>query len=358
MNDSDFTTEQMTDVNGTVMINDELYEVYCSCKPANPPSVMSKCYPTQIEIEFIKQFPGDVPEDKPLLDIRNLRRLLGTPEDFRIVDVQKHSYECVDGRSSNELMGTWGGDAGELMLVAATWEDMNENPLNKRQVGSLIKRYLEFMQPRYFYMNTDTRSLAWLEVEIGFDRRQYDVAWLDITRPPPELHDIISKTLLQPNATGSMLFKQMLTMPERYQIREGLVHDFIRALYAVLWDPANLQNAKIRYYILSAPEPRHESAWVDFHVGSTCALELKQAMFPPFSDGISVFVNHPQALRVRRNQTATYIQSMMGGMANLEDCRSNIQRKGKQWDQASRDAYKDLLAGLPHYSVTLHTDAG
>ena len=43
---------------------------------------------------------------------------------MRNVDINKAHFSCVDGRASDEVMGTWGGDAGELMLGLAVYEEL------------------------------------------------------------------------------------------------------------------------------------------------------------------------------------------------------------------------------------------
>ena len=344
----------MTDFQGRIVLQDELYDVTCTCRPANPPNVLESCNPTIIKIEFLGQFEGeDVDGNKPLLDAVNLRKLVGAPEDLRVVDLLSHGFSSVDGRSSDEVLGTWGGDAGELLLASAVWEEEKQYDLSVNDVKGLLVRYLTFMKQTWFYVHTDTKALAWVEREIGFDRERYDVNWLDITRPPREFQDALLDALTQVEGTGSLMFKHMLELPERYKIRKGLIETFIRALYLVLWDPEQPLNSRIKYYVLHAPGPRHESAWIEFAMGNRCFKENRVVMFPPFSDGISVFVHHAQALEIRRNQTATYVQSMMGGTGDLKEISEKIQSKGKDWDEVSKVASSDVLKGLPRYRVVV-----
>ena len=202
MNDSDFTQMYMTDFQGRILLEDELYDVTCTCRPANPPSVLEYCKPTEIRIEFLGQFEGeDVDGNKPLLDAVNLRKLVGAPEDLRVVDLLRHGFSSVDGRSSDEVLGTWGGDAGELLLACAVWEELKQTDLQVHDVKELIERYLTYMQQQWFYVHTDTKALAWVEREIGFDRERYNVNWLDITRPPMEFKDALLDALTQVEGT-------------------------------------------------------------------------------------------------------------------------------------------------------------
>jgi len=358
INDTEFTTKYMSDFKGRIVLNEETYDLTCTCKPANPVNEMESCAPTQITINLLKQFDGnEVDANRPVLDAKNLRRLIGSPENLRIVNVLKHSFSSVDGRSSDELLGTWGGDAGELLLVAATWEDDQGSDLTPDRLRDLILRYLTFMQQEFFYMHSDTRALAWIETEVGFDRYEHEVPWMDITRPPREFHGAILDALIDPKGQGSIMFKKMLEVPEQYKIRPQLVHDFIKVLHMVLWNPIEKLNAKIKYYILHSAEVRHESAWVDFEIGKRCDMEQRAVMFPPYSNDISIFVHHPQAVRIKRNQSATFVQSMIAGMGKAETLAEKLQKKGDDWDKATLHAVQDeLLAGLPHYRVVVSND--
>jgi hypothetical protein len=40
------------------------------------------------------------------------------PGPFQMVDVTRHTYECVDARGSGPMLGTPGGDLAELMACS------------------------------------------------------------------------------------------------------------------------------------------------------------------------------------------------------------------------------------------------
>ena len=71
-----------------------------------------------------------------------------------------------------------------------------------------------------------------------------------------------------------------------------------------MWDMENPLRRKIKYYILHTPKPggtHVETAWVDMKVDEVCDDEERTFLFPPYSDGVSIYVNHPQAQQVSPN---------------------------------------------------------
>ena len=142
-----------------------------------------------------------------------------------------------------------------------------------------------------------------------------------------------------------MMFKNILQIPERYKIRKELVETFIRALYLVLWDPEQPLNSRIKYYVLHAPGPRHESAWVEFAMGSRCHKEHRVAMFPPFSEGSRYsFITHRHWDQAQSSDVRSEYDGRAG---DIKDISERIQSKGKDWDEASKQSSMDVLKGLP-----------
>ncbi len=38
--------------------------------------------------------------------------------------MKSHYFSCVDGRSSDEILGIWGGDTGHTLLSLAVYEEL------------------------------------------------------------------------------------------------------------------------------------------------------------------------------------------------------------------------------------------
>jgi hypothetical protein len=345
--ETEYSKEHLKNLKGRFEIEDEVYDLMCTCLPSDPPSTFSTCYPREVKIESIGRFPGQpVSPDHPMLDAENLRRLLGAPEDLRMVEHSGYYWSAPDGRSSDEVLGTWGGDAGELFLKFAVWEDLSGQQLRPDQAKALILRFLRYDPRPYFYMHTDTIALAWAQDKVGA------TDWFDPTNPPPAMRASLLDVLVQPLALGSVLLQKIAKFPDLFGVRRQLLPMFVRALYEVLWDPEEKLNRKIRYYVLHSPGTRRESAWVEFDVGGSCLEEGRYPAFPPFSDGVSVFVHHPRAIEAHRNRTASILRSMTGGFLQVPAIQRELKIKGDEWRAAVEDEYGPL-AGLPKYRVTV-----
>ena len=190
-------------------------------------------------------------------------------------------------------------------------------------------------------MHTDTIALAWAQ-DRGRD---------GLTTRPTAARD----ARVAARRAGAAAGPRSAVAEDRVStssVRRQLLPMFVRALYEVLWDPEEKLNRKIRYYVLHSPGTRRESAWVEFDVGGSCLEEGRYPAFPPFSDGVSIFVHHPRAIEAHRNRTASILRSMTGGFLQVPAIQRELKIKGDEWRAAVEDEYGPL-AGLPKYRVTV-----
>ncbi|MEZ4410305.1 MAG: hypothetical protein R3A52_28070 [Polyangiales bacterium] len=64
---------------------------------------------------------------------------------------------CIDGRADTPVLGTPGGDAGELALSLSALEQELGRPLRAEWIASLFDRYVESFGR--FYVHTDRHTL-------------------------------------------------------------------------------------------------------------------------------------------------------------------------------------------------------
>eukprot|EP00750_Incisomonas_marina_P021727 INCI4652.1.p1 GENE.INCI4652.1~~INCI4652.1.p1 ORF type:complete len:308 (+),score=56.71 INCI4652.1:271-1194(+) len=255
--ENEYSVEHLTDLPGKISINGEVFDTSCTCRPNLPKDSTLQCIPHQVSIEPMAPFPGTRGRQHPNIDQAGLRALVGEPTTLRNVEVTKHHFSCCDGRSSDEILGTWGGDAGEIMLAIAVWEDLAGRNLTAGEVAKYVKYFLTYTKQEFVYIHTDTVAFGWLEQELG-------VIPLDITRPPSGLQDAILETLIRPEAIGCVHLRSLVTHSATYGVRRELVEMFLQAFHRTLWDTNNpTLGRKIVYYILSAPSTHREAAWVD-----------------------------------------------------------------------------------------------
>merc|ERR1711981_1044446 len=94
---------------GQIKLNKFVYKSICECvKPKNVSA--SPCRPTKkkIKMEDAGQ-AGGIAKDQ-------IRDAIGNPQDLHFVKAKDHHFSCLDSRTSGEMIGTPGGDAGEFIL--------------------------------------------------------------------------------------------------------------------------------------------------------------------------------------------------------------------------------------------------
>ena len=331
------------------VIDGEIYQPRCNCLPPLPADA-GKCYISKIQIQPLPPFPGKLSPGRRILDGNNLRKLIGDPSDLKVVSSTEHHYSCVDGRSSDELLGVWGGDMGILLLAMAVYDEKQletqGTPLTGAEVQRAVKRWLKYTKRKLFYMHTDTDALAYVEAKTGTE----DV---DITVPPEDKMDALLKHLMEPQGIGCEHIRNLLVFAQEYGVRPELVKLTLQYFYRTMWDPLAPEARKIRYYILHAPKLNGEyteSAWVQFETDTICAEEEKIVAFPPWSDGVSIFINHPQGRRLLMRDAGLFVKGRSGGTWDSNELIEMATEKYEKWARLTEEK-NDRLKGLPKFRV-------
>jgi hypothetical protein len=133
--ENDYSVQFLTDLPARVNLNGAVFDTSCTCRPNLPQDATRQCVPHQVTVTPEVPFPGDRDRHRPNIDAAGLRKLVGEPTTLRNVEITRHHFSCCDGRSSDEIIGTWGGDAGEMMLAIAVWEDLAGRNLTATEVA-------------------------------------------------------------------------------------------------------------------------------------------------------------------------------------------------------------------------------
>lgn len=215
---------------------------------------------------------------------------------------------CVDGRAEEGVVGSPGGDAGELLLLLAAAEGQGQ-AIDAEQVPALISDWIaEFGG---FYMHTDVEALAALGRSLAADPRfeaelaefvdesgELDLvdleAWL---RSPPEaIHEPLLAHLVDPDAVGCGHLRSMLRAPDDYAVRPALAGAVIVGFYRRLWTNPE----QVRFVVLRGEH--HERAILDLEVEPSLVHEVP--LIVPSNAHDQVFVIQPQAVAVLRTRAA------------------------------------------------------
>ena len=120
------------------------------------------CRATQIKVKLESQGEG--------LSEKDVRDLVGDPQNVRYARVLETGFHTVDGRLAPNvgILSTPGGDAGEFILALQIYSDLmaQGSYLKLDQVKNILREYLLYMTQPKFHMATDDQAILHLEKEI------------------------------------------------------------------------------------------------------------------------------------------------------------------------------------------------
>ena len=179
LDEEEWSQANLKGIEGRFLIDGEEYEPVCTCS-VPPPEHSQECYPRAVKITRKPNLGGELAPGRLVLDGLNLRKLVGDPADLRVVDVRKQYFSDIDGRSSEEALHVWGGEAGELLLALSVWDDMTVDKTGsglrytsvKKAIHDWVQFYNAPSKRKSFYIHTDTDAMAF--VEQGLFRERSD----------------------------------------------------------------------------------------------------------------------------------------------------------------------------------------
>jgi len=162
------------------------------------------------------------------------------------------------------------------------------------------------MQHGTFVMCTDDNSISHLEKEIS-------VEGLNLNNPNPQIQKEVLESLTSAENNGDTHLRMLLKYPGMYAIDANLVKMAIKAFYKVLWDKKNTDSTKLQLEILVGDH--QESAFLEVRSNESCTKARLAPLIKPREskkDGLSIFVNHMDAVSIRRVDLAKFFTTYLG----------------------------------------------
>lgn len=263
---------------------------------------------------------------------------------------------CVDGRDDSGVIGSAGGDAGELLVGLRAVETMIRRQLSDAEVATLFARRLDAFGR--FYMHTDMAASDGATDALRCDPRCSDALRdvsdpLELRRfwasPPRELRDALLECSLQPSSIGCGHLRLSLTQAREFGTREGLVCAVLRSFHEQRWDGAS----EIEFVPLAGGHT--ERAVLNVRIGGPLFSFSRIPLVSPAVGGAQVFVHHPRITSYLRKQLAQFLAlqtDIVGGAPlDAEELHIEMERLG------ALQLGKTLVAlakGLPIYDVIFH----
>jgi len=233
------------------------------------------------------------------------------------------SFGCVDGRSTEGGVGTWGGDMGEFISALNVYEQMASLQLSQADVTHMLRKYLSASTRQRF---TTCMSSTALKQLVG---RQIpntgSVADMEAAIKSP-LEDHVAAIWLKitdPNYIGNDHVRFMLERPEDYSVRKQLVEQVIHSFFDILWNQFDPLREKLRVQVLDGE--RTENAVASVTVPDFC---LKQAglvpLIPARGQTASVAIFNPDAVQVLRKELALFFSRMVTPVVRADEMAKRL----------------------------------
>lgn len=215
---------------------------------------------------------------------------------------------CVDGRDDASVLGTPGGDAGELLLALSALERLTDRRFSQAEVDVLLERRIDTLGR--FYYHTDVHAANHAIVQMRADRRfdeplkfVYEaLEWRAFWKDPPEaIKEPLMGYALLPENIGCGHLRRALTLSDTYGTRRDLVASVLSAYHRQRW--AGSEEAEL--VVLGG----------EHHEGAVLIVRVAEEVFPftriplvsPSAYGKQMFVYHPQVASYLRRQLAQMI---------------------------------------------------
>lgn len=155
-------------------------------------------------------------------------------------------------------------------------------------------------------MCTDDDSINHLQKELS-------VEGLNLNNPREQIQQDTLESLVKPENNGDIHIRMLLKYPDMYAIDGNLVKMAIRSFFKLLWDKTNADSAKLQLEILVGEH--HESAFLEVRSNEACTKAKLAPLISPKEqkkDGMSIFINHLDAISPRRVELAKFFANYIG----------------------------------------------
>lgn len=256
---------------------------------------------------------------------------------------------CVDGRDAHAIVGTPGGDAGELVLALATAEALGEFRFSAEDVERVFASYIEAFG--HFYLHTDVHAAQRWLAAAGIVV-EGDTGLAEMLRAPPvgsqeDLLATVSKTA----HVGCGHLRLSLQHSEDYGVRPALVRDVLEAYFRRLWSP----DARLEFVVLEGGHA--ESAIVEVDMGGPVHAYSNIPLVSPRVGETEVFVVHPQVSAfIRRENAAFLLEAVPSLMASGVDEQAFLAAQHALAQQQLTETINRLAPHLPVFVAEVRGD--
>lgn len=155
-------------------------------------------------------------------------------------------------------------------------------------------------------MCTDDKAISHLEKELS-------VEGLDLSNPRVQLQSDALESLLEPENNGDVHLRMLLKNPDMYATDPKVVQMAIKAFYKLLWSKSNVNSDKLLLEVLVGDHS--ETAFLEVRSNEACTKARQAPLIrpkEPKKNGLSILVNHFDAVSIRRIDLAKFFANYVG----------------------------------------------
>jgi len=300
-------------------------------------------------------------ESTTAFSLEDIQEHVGHPRSVRWIKVAAFllngRLSCVDGRDHVAVVGSPGGDAGELVLALGALEKLGHPALTNEAVFELLRRRLDAFGR--FAFHTDTAAGNRLIAAIRADARTKDaVAGMTdplafrqfFASPPQQYRAPLLELMGQPAHLGCGHLRLMTQFPQRWGIRDGLVTQVLRSAMELRW------RGRHDLEVTPLPGGHSEGAVVNVHISDELDAFSWVPLVSPSIAGRQMFVNHPSVASFLRRQLARWLPQQGDVLKSPPSAEALFDAMQALHQTQLMATLGELAAGLPIFEVTVRPD--
>jgi hypothetical protein len=130
-----------------------------------------------------------------------------------------------------------------------------------------------------------------------------------LNNPRASARERLMEALLEPDNIGDMHLRLMLKNHNMYNIDPELIKDFLKSFYVTLWTGKPEHKKKLR--LVNLVGSHDEKGFVEIRSNAVCTQEDLAPLISPMQKGTSLFINHIDAVQVRRAQLSYFLATVI-----------------------------------------------
>lgn len=316
------------------------------------PSILSR----RDVVRAIDDLPEEPPEQVTAADIE---KHVGDPLSVRWIKLPallvRGLISCVDGRDDSGVIGSPGGDAGELLVGLRALENLTRRQLRDEDIATLLARRSDAFGRFYMHTDLDASSAAvkalradarFSEAIAGISKgRDWRRFWAS---PPPSIRHALLEHALEPAHIGCGHLRLELTKAKEYGTREALVRGVLRCFHEARWQ------GHPDMELVPLAGGHTERAVINVRIAGPLLPFSRIPLVSPAVGGAQVFVHHPRITSYLRKQLAAFLAlqtDISGRQVDPDWLHEEMVRVGAIQLSQTLGA---LAPGLPIYDVIFH----